>query len=134
MIWYHRCVLFEHQFSERPTEEEKNELAATLQTLQPNKSEVIKDNHLVEILEIDTKEETNTDETSMKDNEVKSSAEVASDNLGVNDEVKKTPEPEGDQKYSTLPRDDPSLRDDHTEIVNKANTLRTLSKVRNSND
>ena len=134
MIWYHRCVLFEHQFSERPTEEEKNELAATLQTLQPNKSEVIKDNHLVEILEIDTKEETNTDETSMKDNEVKSSAEVASDNLGVNDEVKKTPEPEGDQKYSSLPRDDPSLRDDHTEIVNKANTLRTLSKVRNSND
>ena len=126
--------MFEHQFSERPTEEEKNELAATLQTLQPNKSEVIKDNHLVEILEIDTKEETNTDETSMKDNEVKSSAEVASDNLGVNDEVKKTPEPEGDQKYSTLPRDDPSLRDDHTEIVNKANTLRTLSKVRNSND
>ena len=126
--------MFEHQFSERPTEEEKNELAATLQTLQPNKSEVIKDNHLVEILEIDTKEETNTDETSMKDNEVKSSAEVASDNLGVNDEVKKTPEPEGDQKYSSLPRDDPSLRDDHTEIVNKANTLRTLSKVRNSND
>ena len=126
--------MFEHQFSERPTEEEKNELAATLQTLQPNKSEVIKDNHLVEILEIDTKEETNTDETSMKDNEVKSSAEVASDNLGVNDEVKKTPEPEGDQKYSTLPRDDPSLRDDHTEILNKANTLRTLSKVRNSND
>ena len=112
----------------------KNELAATLQTLQPNKSEVIKDNHLVEILEIDTKEETNNDETSMKDNEVKSSAEVASDNLGVNDEVKKTPEPEGDQKYSTLPRDDPSLRDDHTEILNKANTLRTLSKVRNSND
>ena len=126
--------MFEHQFSERPTEEEKNELAATLQTLQPNKSEVIKDNHLVEILEIDTKEETNTDETSMKDNEVKSSAEVASDNLGVNDEVKKTPEPEGDQKYSTLPRDDPSLRDDHTEILNKANTLRTLSKVRNSID
>ena len=126
--------MFEHQFSERPTEEEKNELAATLQTLQPNKSEVITDNHLVEILEIDTKEETNNDETSMKDNEVKSSAEVASDNLGVNDEVKKTPEPEGGQKYSTLPRDDPSLRDDHTEIVNKANTLRTLSKVRNSND
>lgn len=82
---------------------------------------MIKDNHLVEILEIDTKEETY--------NEVKSSAEVASDNLGVNDEVKKTPEPEEDQKCSTLPRDDPSLRDDHTEIVNKANTLRTLSKV-----
>ena len=91
---------------------------------------MIKDNHLVEILEIDTKEETNIEETSMKDNEVKSSAEVASDNLGVNnDEVKKTPEPEGDPKCSTLPRDDPSLRDDHTEIMNKANTLRTLSKV-----
>jgi len=36
--------------------------------------------------------------------------------------------PDGDQKCSTLPRDDPILSDDHKEIMNKANTLRTLSK------
>ena len=91
--------------------------------LQPNKSD-----NLVEILEIDTKEETENEETLTKDTEVKLSSESASDNLGET-EVKKAPD--GDQKYSTLLSDDPILSDDHKEIMNKANTLRTLSKVMN---
>ena len=97
--------------------------------LQPDKSEVIKDENMVEILEIDTKEEINNEETSKKDDEVNINAEEASVNFGVNDVVKKSPNL--DQKQSTLPIDDPSLKDDHTEIMNKANTLRTLSKVIN---
>lgn len=97
--------------------------------LQPDKSEVIRDKNMVEILEIDTKEENNNEETSKKDNEVNINAEEASVNFGVNDVVKKSPKL--DQKQSTLPIDDPSLKDDHTEIMNKANTLRTLSKVIN---
>ena len=110
--------------SEKPTEEEKSELANTLQMLQPNKSEVNKDENLVEILEIDTKEETENEETSTKDNEVKLGSETASDN-----ETESKKAPDGDKKCSTLPRDDPILSDDHKEIMNKANTLRTLSKV-----
>ncbi len=113
--------------SEKPTEDEKKDLANTLHMLQPDKSEVIKNESMVEILEIDTKEELNNEEISTKDNKVNLNAEIASVNFGVNDVVKKTPEV--DQKCSTLPRDDPSLKDDHTEIMNKANTLRTLSKV-----
>ena len=97
--------------------------------LQPNKSEVNKDENLVEILETDTKEETENEEPSTKDNEVKLSSETAGDNLGET-ELKKAPD--GDQKCSSLPRDDPILSDDHKEIMNKANTLRTLSKVINA--
>ena len=93
--------------------------------LQPDKSEVNKDENMVKILEIDTKENINNEEISKKD----LNAEVASVNFGVNDVVKKSPKL--DQKHSTLPIDDPSLKDDHTEIMNKANTLRTLSKVIN---
>ena len=104
--------------SEKPTEEEKSELANTLQMLQPNKSEVNKDENLVEILEIDTKEETENEETSTKDNKVKLVSETASDN---ETELKKAPD--GDQKCSTLPRDDSILSDDHKEIMNKANTI-----------
>ena len=120
---------FKQLLAEKPTEEEKSELANTLQMLQPNKSEVNKDENLVEILEIDTKEDTENEETSTKDNEVKLSSETASDNLGET-EVKKAPD--GEKKCSSLPRDDPILSDDHKEIMNKANTLRTLSKVLNS--
>ena len=97
--------------------------------LQPDKSEVIEDENMVDDLKIDTKQELNNEETSTKDNKVNLNAEVASVNFGVNDVVKKTQEV--DQKHSTLPRDDPSLKEDHTEIMNKANTLRTLSKVHN---
>ena len=53
--------------------------------LQPNKSD-----NLVEILEIDAKEETENEETLTKDTEVKLSSESASDNLGET-EVKKAP-------------------------------------------
>ena len=114
--------------SENPTEEEKVELANTLQMLQPNTSEVSEDKNLTEIVNIESKA-TENEETRAKNNESKFSSETTNDDISVSNEMKKTPDL--DQKCSTLPRDDPSLRDDHAEIMSKANKLRTLSKVDN---
>ena len=119
--------------SEKPkiTEEEENTLANTLEQLQTNGEN--KDQNLERIIESDTKEESrdtnsDNDETLINQTYVEKiidNSEVASNSSNYG-EVKMTG---GHQKCSTLPREDPSLKDDHTEILNKTNTLRSLSKV-----
>ena len=113
--------------SEKPkiTEEEENTLANTLEQLQTNGEN--KDQNLERIIESDTKEEsrdTNSDNDETLINQtyvekISDNSEVASNSSNYG-EVKMT---------GGLPRVDPSLKDDHTEILNKTNTLRSLSKV-----